>query len=218
MKKTLKMLWQFLKPYKFKLLLSEILLIITVGTITSSPLVEGYVINQLFEDVLAIQNGTLAHVQFDITLKLLIALALIYVLSTVSRLIMQIILSDDIQSAGYDLRMAVKRKMSRVDISYFDRHSTGDMMSRISTDVEVISNALQQSLSAIFQAILMLCISVTMMLVIDDKMALIGVSFIPITVITAKLVVSKSQVMFNNVQNSLTHLNRVTQEKFTGVT
>lgn len=207
-----------MKPYKFKLLLSAILLIITVGTITSSPLVESFVINQLFEDVLAIQNGTLAHVQFDIILKLLIALALIYVLSTASRLIVQIILSDAIQSAGYDLRMEVKRKMSRVDISYFDRHSTGDMMSRISTDVEVISNALQQSLYAIFQAILMLCISVTMMLVIDAKIALIGVSIIPITVITAKLVVSKSKVMFNNVQNSLTHLNRVTQEKFTGVT
>lgn len=216
MLKNYKRLWAFLKPYKNKLYLSIALLIITIVMIALAPLVEGFVTTQLLADVTAMNKGTQASLQFGVIYNLLVWLFVIYVVNTTTRLALQYLLSDAIQSATYDLRMAVKVKMTRIPIRYFDSHSTGDLMSRISTDVETISNALQQSFAPIIQAVLMLIISITMMFVLDTKMAIVGVSIVPLSLIASKFVVGKSQVLFNEVQESLAALNGVVQEKFSG--
>lgn len=211
-----KRLWEFLKPYKSKLFISIGLLVITIVMIALAPLVEGFVTTQLLADVTAMQNGTQSSLHFDVIYNLLVWLFVIYVVNTTTRLALQYLLSDAIQSATYDLRMAVKEKMTRIPIRYFDSHSTGDLMSRISTDVETISNALQQSFAPIIQAVLMLVISISMMFILDVKMALVGVSIVPLSLIASKFVVGKSQVLFDEVQESLAVLNGVVQEKFSG--
>lgn len=216
MSKSLKRLWQYLKPYKGKIIASIILLIITVAMIALAPLVEGFVTTQLLEDVSNMQKGLIDGVQFDKIYRILFYLLIIYVINTSTRLTLQYLLSDAIQSATYDLRMDVKHKMVRIPIAYYDKHTAGDLMSRVSTDVEVISNALQQSFAAILQAFLMLSISVVMMFVLDFKMALVGASIIPLTLISSKFIISRSQVMFKKTQDSLALLNSVVQEKFTG--
>lgn len=216
MTKSLKRLWQFLKPYKNKIIASVFLLVVIVSMVALAPLVEGFITTQLLSDVSKIKAGEIEHVNFGRISQIIATLLVIYTVNTLSRLVMQYLLSDAIQSATYDLRMEVKEKMTRVPIRYYDAHSAGDMMSRVSTDVEVISNSLQQSLAQIIQAVFMLIISVTMMFILNPTMALVGVSIIPLTLISSKIIISKSQMLFEEVQSSLADLNGVVQEKLTG--
>ena len=215
MDKSLKRLWLYLKPYKVKVIISFVLMVITVAMIALSPLVEGFVTTQLLSDVKDMNAGLIDHVQFDIIFRLLGILLIIYIINTVSKLIMQYLMSDAIQSAAFDLRQDVKYKMNVLPISYYDKHTAG-LMSRVSTDVEVISNALQQSFATIIQSILMLVIAISMMFHIDFKMALIGFSILPLSFIASRFIIQKSQMLFNETQDSLANLNSVVQEKFTG--
>src|SRR5690625_407311 len=200
MGKSLKRLWLYLKPYKVKVIISFVLMVITVAMIALSPLVEGFVTTQLLSDVKDMNAGLIDHVQFDIIFRLLIILLIIYLTNTVSKLIMQYLMSDAIQSAAFDLRQDVKYKMNVLPISYYDKHTAGDLMSRVSTDVEVISNALQQSFATIIQSILMLVIAISMMFYIDFKMALIGFSILPLSFIASRFIIQKSQMLFNETQ------------------
>ena len=107
-------------------------MVITVAMIALSPLVEGFVTTQLLSDVKDMNAGLIDHVQFDIIFRLLILL-IIYLTNTVSKLTMQYLMSDAIQSAAFDLRQDVKYKMNVLPI-YYDKHTAGDLMSRVSTD------------------------------------------------------------------------------------
>lgn len=216
MKKTLSKIWFYLKPYRLKLYFSIFFLLITVVMIAAAPLVEGFVTTQFMTDVTAMQSGLASSINFQAILNLIILLFAIYLINTVTRLAMQFLLTDAIQAATYDLRQAVKHKMTLIPIRYYDKHTAGDMMSRMSTDVETISNALQQSFAAVIQAVLMLIIAVIMMFSIDIDLALIGITIIPLSYLVSSIIIKKSQSMFTSMQNALAKLNSVTQEKLTG--
>lgn len=216
MNSSMKRLWHYLNPYKRQLIYVVILLVVTVIMIAAAPLVEGFITTQLLSDVTAMKQGTGTGVQFDKIIRLIIILFMVYTINTVSKLLLQYYLSEAIQDATYDLRMDVKEKMSRIPIAYYDKHTAGDLMSRISTDVEAISNSLQQSFATIVQAILMIIISVVMMFVLDVKMALISITIIPLSIIASKIIINYSQDLFDQTQDALGDLNTVVQEKFTG--
>ena len=215
--KTFKKMWQFLKPYKFKIILALGLLVLAALLTAAAPFTEGLITNQLQRDVAAINAGVVgAKIQFDVILRIIGILLIMYLVNTSARVSLQYLISDAIQSAIYDMRMAVKTKMARLPIRYFDEHSAGDLMSRMSTDMESISGALQQSFSQIMMALLNIILAVIMMFVIDLRMALISVTLIPLSILISKYIVNRSQVLFELQQESLGHLNSVVQEKFSG--
>ena len=128
----------------------------------------------------------------------------------------QFLLTDAIQSAMVDLRNDVESKIRRLPIAYFDQHPLGDTMSRVTNDMETISNALQQSFAQILNAILGLTLAVAMMFSIQWKMALASMLIIIGSVVISKMIVKKSQPLFEKQQNSLGSLSGVVQESFTG--
>lgn len=206
-----KKLWRFLKPYKLKMFAAIFFLFVAALLTAVAPYIEGMVTTRLQIDV---TNGT--GVQFDIIIKIIIILFIIYVVNATSRLLMQYFISDAIQSSVYDMRMAVKEKMERLPIRYFDANSTGDLMSRMSTDIEALSGALQQSFSQIIMAVLGIIFAIGFMFYIDVTMALIGVSILPLSFIVSKVIMSKSQGLFTKQQEVLGNMFSVVQEKFSG--
>lgn len=206
-----KKLWRFLKPYKLKMFAAIFFLFVAAVLTAVAPYIEGMVTTRLQIDV---TNGT--GVQFDIIIKIIIILFIIYVVNATSRLLMQYFISDAIQSSVYDMRMAVKEKMERLPIRYFDANSTGDLMSRMSTDIEALSGALQQSFSQIIMAVLGIIFAIGFMFYIDVTMALIGVSILPLSFIVSKVIMSKSQGLFTKQQEVLGNMFSVVQEKFSG--
>ncbi len=206
-----KKLWRFLKPYKLKMFAAIFFLFVAAVLTAVAPYIEGMVTTRLQIDV---TNGT--GVQFDIIIKIIIILFIIYVVNATSRLLMQYFISDAIQSSVYDMRMAVKEKMERLPIRYFDANSTGDLMSRMSTDIEALSGALQQSFSQVIMAVLGIIFAIGFMFYIDVTMALIGVSILPLSFIVSKVIMSKSQGLFTKQQEVLGNMFSVVQEKFSG--
>ncbi|MEG0328140.1 MAG: ABC transporter ATP-binding protein [Erysipelothrix sp.] len=215
--KNFKKLLQFLTPYKGKLIAAIICLFVAAVLTAAAPMIEGMVTTQLSNDVLAISKGIEgAHIQFDAIIKIMTILLIIYIVNALSRLAMQYLISDAIQATIYDIRNAVKEKMTRLPIRYFDQHSAGDLMSRMATDVETLSGALQQSFSQIVMAVLGLTFAVIMMFVIDWQIALVGITIIPLSFIAIRVIGSKSRTLFSKQQKALGDLNGVIQEKFTG--
>ena len=214
---TLKKMWFYLRPYRIKIFAAITLLVLAAVLTAAAPFIEGFITNQLQSDVAAIsQNVAGAKINFDAILQIIVVLLVIYIVNSLSRISLQYLISDAIQSAVYDMRMAIKKKMTLLPISYFDRHSAGDLMSRMSTDMDVISGTLQQSFSQILMALLNIIFAVIMMIFINVPMALVGISLIPLSYFMSRYVVSKSQDLFNQNQASLGVLNSVVQEKFTG--
>lgn len=215
--KNLKRMGHYLANYKKQFSFMALLMIIIVTMTTLSPYVEGMITSSLLQDVENIKNNVAgAQIQYDVVWEFLSWLLVIYVSGTTARIIMQLMLSTTVQSVIKDLRQDVKEKMMFLPISYYDKQTVGEVMSTISTDVEVVSVALQQAIYQAVYSFLMISLAIVMMLLIDWKLALIGVSIIPLGMIISRIIVKVSQKLFVKQQNSLAKLQSVTQEKLTG--
>lgn len=208
---SIKRLIPYLKKYKIKIIIAILLIIVSSCFIALSPYLEGMITTQLFSDI---SSG--ARVDFGKINKIILILVFIYVAGALSNCAYQFLLTDAIQSAMVDLRNDVQGKIRRLPISYFDRNALGDILSRVSNDMETISNALQQSFAQVLNAILGLSLAVFMMFKIQWVMALSAVAIIGSAIIISKVIVKKSQPIFQRQQNALGRLNGIVQEKFTG--
>lgn len=115
-----------------------------------------------------------------------------------------------------NIRNEVEKKINRLPIRYFDGNSYGDVLSRITNDVDTISNALQQSFVQVINAFLSVGLALIMMYSINIKLALIATLIIPLSILITKIIVSKSQKLFNSQQKALGNLNGKVQEMYTG--
>ena len=214
---SLRKMWRFLKPYKIKLIFAITFIFIAAVLTAAAPAIEGFATTQLAKDVAAIHAGVAgAHIQYDIIWKIIFILLAIYIANAGSRMLYQYLITESIQSSVYDLRMAVKEKMVRLPIRYFDEHAAGDLMARMTTDIEALSAALQQAFAQIVMAILSLTMAVIMMFVIDWQMALVGSLIIPISYVFARYIIKHSQSLFDIQQKTLGDMFAVVQEKLTG--
>lgn len=212
-----KKLWRFLKPYKVKIALAFSFLVLAALLTAVAPFIEGLLTTQLQLDVTDINNMVPnARIQFDIIIKIIVILFIIYVINAASRMAMQYLISDAIQSSVYDIRMEVKAKMAKLPVKYFDQNSTGDLMARMSTDIESISGSLQQAFAQVVMASLGIVLAVIFMIYIDWQMAIIGISILPIAYLISRIVMNKSQTLFTTQQETLGNMFTVVQEKFTG--
>ncbi|WP_419178507.1 ABC transporter ATP-binding protein [Erysipelothrix aquatica] len=210
-------IWAIMKPYRIKLYAALVAVIIAGILTAAAPAIEGMITTQLSKDIIAAKSTVSSiQVNFSFIYKVLVGLLCVYLLNTLARLLLQWLLTEVIQSSIYDLRMSVKIKMGQLPVRYFDAHAAGDLMSRMTSDIEVLSGALQQGLAQVLLAILSLIFAIIMMFVIDTKMALIGITIIPITVFFSRLVIRKSQPLFERQQQALGVVFSVVQEKLTG--
>lgn len=216
-KNSIKKIAPFVKPYKIPFIMA-ILFIISASVFTAiAPRTEGLIITSLTNDVITIANGNLgASVNFDYIIKVLIILAIVYLGSALSTYVASFLLTNAIQNTMRDLRNAVQDKIRRLPISYFDKNSYGDVLSRITNDVDTISNALQQSFVQVINSVLALTLALAMMFTINVKLALLASLIIPISYFVSRFIVSKSQNLFTAQQNALGKLNGKVQEMYTG--
>jgi ATP-binding cassette subfamily B multidrug efflux pump len=201
----------YFEKYKFKLISAIFLIIISAYLMALSPTFEGMITTQLFSDVKAGRN-----VDFVRITQIISTLLCIYVAGHLSNYIYQLFLTEAIQNAMEDLRREVQGKIAKLPISYFDKNPLGDTLSRVSNDVDTISNALQQSFAQVLNAMLGLALAVYMMFRIHSGMALISLGIIIVSIIISKVITKKSQPIFEKQQDALGKLNAVVQEKYTG--
>ncbi|ELC8443160.1 ABC transporter ATP-binding protein [Clostridium perfringens] len=216
-KSVVKKISPFVSKYKWSFL-GAILFIISAAVFTAlAPRTEGLIITQLTEDCEKLIRGVAgASVNFNYIIKVLILLFVVYAGSAGSTLIAGFLLTNAIQNTMKDIRNAVENKINRLPIRYFDSNSYGDVLSRITNDVDTIANALQQSFVQVINAFLSISLALIMMYSINLKLALISTIIIPASIIITKIIVGKSQKLFNKQQKALGNLNGRVQELYTG--
>ena len=216
-KDSVKKITPFVKPYKFGFLTAILLIVIAAVFSAIAPRTEGLVITQLTNDSFDLIKGVNgASVNFKYITKILIVLLGVYLGNVLATYGASFLLTNAIQNSMRDLRSAVQDKIKRLPVSYFDRNSYGDVLSRITNDIDTISNELQQSLSQVVNSILAVTLALIMMFSINVKMALIATLIIPLSYMVSKVVVSKSQGYFKTQQDALGKLNGTVQEMYTG--
>ena len=216
-KDCLKALLHFMKPYRFKLSIAILMIVLTQLSFALNPTVEGMITTSLMQDAMDIIQGVPgAHVHFETILGIMLLLLGLYVIKTVSQLITAFFLTDAIQMTMHDVRNALQKKIQRLPVRYFDDHAFGDILSRVTNDVDALSNALQQALTRVFGAVLTFIFVIMMMLMINPVMTAIALLIIPLSLIITKVVVSHSQKLFEKQQNTLGELNGTITEMYGG--
>ena len=149
-----------------------------------------------------------ARIHFEVIRNILLMLLAIYLTKTVSQIVGSFCLTNSIQNAMHDLRNEVQNKIRRLPVRYFDTNSFGDVLSRVTNDVEAVSNALQQSFSQVISGILTLILALWM--------ACIAFLIIPVGALITRGIVRISQSQFKAQQDSLGDMNGAITELYTG--
>ena len=216
-KRTINKITPFIKNYKWSFI-GSIIFIISAAVFTAlAPRTEGLIITQLTKDFEKLIKGVEgAAVNFNYIYKVLILLFFVYLGSAGSTLIANFLLTNAIQNTMKDIRGKVQRKISKLPVKYFDGNSYGDVLSRITNDVDTISNALQQSFLQVVNAVLSISLALIMMYSINIKLALLATLIIPLSLLITRFIVGKSQSLFVKQQEALGKLNGRVQEIYTG--
>ena len=211
----MKRLIPYLKPYWKQFLFSLVLIIMVAFIVGISPYLEGLIITNIELSVKNPINGEVI-IDFNYIIRVIILLFSLYMVVALSRFTFNFILTRTIQTAVRNLRQDVQKKIHRLPVKYFDQTLLGNTMSRMTTDIEAISNGIQQSFSSIISSVSLLIFIVTIMFWMNWKLALIAGALIPLAFITSKIILNKSQNIFIRRYEAYGRFTGFIQEKFTG--
>ena len=210
-------LWSYLKVYKFAVAFAIFLKILSVVMSVVEPFVLGLAITELTNNLLDMAKGV-AGAQINVSyvgwvMVLYFVRAIIYEIGSYYS---NYFMTNAVQATIRDLRNELSHKINRIPVSYFDKHQFGDLLGRFTSDVEAVSNALQQSFLQVINAVFTLILVIVMVLVLNLQLGVIVVISIPITYLSARFIVKKSQPYFKQQADVLGAMNGFVQENLTG--
>ncbi len=214
---TLRRLVRYLKPRRTQLL--TVLLFAALSTVftIASPKVLGKATTKLFEGMLLkLQGVPGAAVDFAYIRNILVTLAGLYLLSALFNYIQHYIMAGVAQETVRDMRRDINNKLARLPLRYFDSRTHGEILSRVTNDVDNVSNSLQQSLTQVITATVTIIGVIAMMLSISPLMTAITMVTLPFSVVVTVQVAKRSQRYFIGQQRTLGELNGHVEEMYTG--
>ena len=210
-------LWTYLRAYRLEVCLSIFLKILSVVMSVVEPFVLGLAITELTKNLMDIAKG-LAGAGLNTSYIAIIMTLYLFrgVLYELGSYYSNYFMTNAVQSMIEDMRNDLSKKINRIPVSYFDQHQFGDLLGRFTSDVETVSNALQQSFLQIVNAIFTLSLVIAMVLYLNLTLGLIVIASIPITFFGAQLIMKKSQPYFKEQADVLGDLNGFVQENLSG--
>ncbi|MNO42958.1 putative ABC transporter ATP-binding protein [compost metagenome] len=216
-KGTLKRLIQYLKPHKLQLIAVLFMAIISTVFSIFSPKVMGKATTKLFEGIVGKMQGVPgASIDFHYIWQIILILLGLYILSALFSYFQQYLMAGVAQKTVFDLRRDVNDKLNRLPLKYYDARTHGEILSRVTNDVDNISSTLQQSLTQLITAVLTIIGVLAMMLSISPLMTLIAVLTLPVSVLAITSIAKRSQKQFIRQQKELGALNGHVEEMYTG--
>ncbi|WP_374713588.1 ABC transporter ATP-binding protein [Symbiobacterium terraclitae] len=214
---TLRRLLAYLRPRAWQL--GAVLLLAVLSTVFSiiSPKIMGKATTKLFEGLMAKYLGLPgAGVDFAYIGRILVLLIVLYLISAAFGYAQQYIMAGIAQKTVYDLRNRVNDKLARLPLKFFDSRTHGEVLSRVTNDIDTIASTLQQSLTQLITAIVTLIGVVVMMLSISPLLTLVTLVTLPLSAVVTVGAARRSQKFFAAFQKSLGELNGHVEEVFTG--
>lgn len=210
---TMKKLFAYLKPHYFKFIL---IIIFAAGSTVFSifgPKILAKATDKLSEGVMAKVTNT-GGIDFTAISQILIFLACIYLLSAFLNYVQGFLTSGISQRVAYDFRKAISQKMDRLPLSYFDTHSSGDTLSRVTNDVDLIAQSLHQSMTQIVTSTVTLIGVFIMMISINIPMTIMALCVLPVSMLLMSLIMKRSQKYFFRQQQDLGNVNGHIEEMY----
>ena len=210
-------LWSYLQAYRFPLYLAIFLKIVSVIMSVIEPVVIGLAITELTKNTLDIIKGVEGtHINVSYVGLVLVVYLLRGLIYELAAYYSNYFMTNAVQATVQDMRNEMTNKINRTSVSYFDKHQFGDLLGRFTSDVETVSNALQQSFLQIVNAVFTLVLVIGTVLYLNLQLGAIVVVTIPITFFGARFIMSKSQPYFKQQADALGTLNGFVQENLTG--
>lgn len=216
-KGTLKRLLRYLKSHRRHII--TVFIAAALSTVFSivGPKLMGNAITVLFEGIYGKFQGIPgAAVDFTKIRDILFLLAGLYVLSSLFSYIQQYLMAGVAQKTVFDLREDINQKLERLPLKYFDSHSHGDTLSRVTNDIDTIGTTLQQSITQFITSIVTIIGITIMMLSISPILTLITFLSLPISMFVIQPILKRSQKQFAKQQKTLGQLNGHIEEMYTG--
>ena len=213
-KGTMRKLLQYLGSYKITILVVMIFAIgSTIFTIIGPKLL-GRATTKLFEGVMGQINGTGTGIDFDYIGRIILITLGLYLASTLFSFIQGWIMSNISMDITYRFRNDIAAKINRMPLKYFDETSQGEVLSRITNDVDTVSQTLNQSLSQMITSVTTVVGVLIMMLSISWQMTLVALLIVPLSMIIIGVVIKQSQKYFKQQQDYLGHVNGHVEEMY----
>ncbi len=212
---TIKKLVKSLAPYKFIIL--GIIIFAMGSTVFSivGPKIMGNATTEIFNGLISKLSGG-AGINFANILKILIMLAILYVASAIFSYIQNVLMAHVGQKYTYELRKKIAHKLNKLPMNYFDKKQTGDILSVITNDVDMLNQGLIQTVPQLVTTVTMVIGIIIMMLSINFTMTLIAILILPISVFLMLFIVKRSQKHFENHQKYLAQVNEQVEEMYSG--
>jgi ATP-binding cassette, subfamily B, multidrug efflux pump len=214
-KATMARLAREMAPYKGRILAVSLFAVLSTVFNIVGPRVLGNATTAVFEGVMAQMAGT-GGIDFAYIGRILLTILILYILSSVTAYWMAWIMAGVSTDITYRLRQQISAKINCLPLSYFDKTTQGEVLSRITNDVDTVNQTLSQSLTQIVTSLITVIGVLVMMLSISWLMTLASLVVIPLMMGTVMLIIRRSQVYFKEQQEYLGHINGHVEEMFGG--
>jgi len=216
-KRTMARLAAYLKPYRSRLILMLVLTAVGAVLNTIAPKVIGMVITKLYDGAAAnLAHKAGAGIDFVFITHALLGLAGLYLATAAFTYIVQRALSVIALKTMYSLRQDVDAKFSRLPLKYYDSRTHGEIMSRVTNDIDNIGTSMSQGLPQLLASAIGIVGAVVMMFVINPMLTLITIFTLPLSFGVTIVIAKKSQKYFKDQQRELGRLNGHVEEMYSG--
>ncbi|MEO5953073.1 MAG: ABC transporter ATP-binding protein [Chloroflexia bacterium] len=216
-KGTAKRLLVYLRPYRMSLLIVVLTAVLSTVFSIAGPKIMGEATTKLFEGLKArFEGNPNAVIDFSGIATILLILIGLYIISAGFTYIQQWVMSGVAQRTVFDMRRDVNEKLARLPLKFYDSRTHGEILSRVTNDVDNISNTLQQSATQLLTSLITIVGVIIMMLTISFWMTLIALVVVPLSLVIAAFIGKSSQKLFVAQQKTIGQLNGHVEEMYTG--
>ena len=214
-KGTLINLLRYMGAYKLALVVVGIFAIASTVFTVIGPKILGNATTELYSGIIAKLTGT-GEINFSKIASILLGLIAMYIASAIFSFIQGWLMTGISQKMCLKMRRDISEKINRMPLSYFESNTVGDVLSRITNDVDTLGQSLNQSITQLITSVCTLVGIIIMMLTISPLMTLITVIILPVSIILVAVIVALSQKYFRAQQHYLGEIDGQIEETFSG--
>ncbi|MGL4484909.1 MAG: ABC transporter ATP-binding protein [Anaerovoracaceae bacterium] len=213
-KGTVKKLIKYLGSYKPAVVIVLVFAIASTVFAIVGPKILGGATTELFQGVMRLAQGSPEGINFDKIGQIMVTLCILYLASAIFGYVQGYIMTGVATKIAFKMRKEIDDKIHKLPFSYYDKTSTGDVLSRITNDVDVINQSLNQSMTQIITSIATIVGIIVMMLSISWQMTLVAIATLPLSFGIIGLIIKKSQKHFTDQQKYIGEVNGQVEENY----
>lgn len=215
----LRRIWPYIKHYKGQFSMGCVMILLVALTSALEPFILGLAITELGANIIDMAQGVPgAEINFSFIFKIMLIYGVRGGLNMIGRYFSTFFISGVVQKSMFDLRNDISQKMNRLPVSYFDSHKLGDILSRVTSDLESVSNFFTQTFTPSITGILQITFAVSMIIVIRPHVLIIVFIMVLLMFAYSRRVIQWGQPVWKEQASALGSLFALTQEHLSGFT